>query len=73
MATRRVKVLKPADEALNIYKVVSLASPDRGDVLAVRRGGAALPSCLSPGVAWRAWDRDCALPVWISSMLPRWA
>ena len=41
IATRRVKVLKPADEALNIYKVVSLASPDRGEVLAcaARRSG----------------------------------
>lgn len=44
MATRRVKVLKPADEALNIYKVVSLASPDRGEVLAcaARRSGLAV-------------------------------
>ena len=43
---QRVRILKPADEALYIYKVVSLASPDRGKILACagRRGGfATLP------------------------------
>ncbi|MGO9811109.1 MAG: hypothetical protein ACLP53_10045 [Isosphaeraceae bacterium] len=36
-----VRILKPADEALYIYKVVGLASPDRGIILACagRRGG----------------------------------
>ena len=38
---QRVRILKPADEALYFYKVVSLASPDRGEILACagRRGG----------------------------------
>jgi hypothetical protein len=40
-SAQRVKTLKPADEALYIYKVVSLASPDRGEIIAcaARRGG----------------------------------
>jgi hypothetical protein len=43
---QKVRILKAADEALYIYKVVSLASPDRGEILACagRRGGfATLP------------------------------
>ena len=43
---QRVRILKPAHEALYVYKVVSLASPDRGMILACRgrRGGfATLP------------------------------
>ncbi len=38
---QRVRILKPAHEALYVYKVVCLASPDRGMILACagRRGG----------------------------------
>jgi hypothetical protein len=38
---QRVRILKPADEALYVYKIVSLASPDRGTIVACagRRGG----------------------------------
>jgi hypothetical protein len=45
-SAQRVKVLKPADEALNIYKVVSLASSNREEILACaarRSGFAAMP------------------------------
>jgi hypothetical protein len=39
--TQGVRILKPADEGLYIYRIVSLASPDRGEILACagRRGG----------------------------------
>ena len=39
--SQRVKILKPADEFLYIYRIVSLASPDRGEIVACagRRGG----------------------------------
>jgi hypothetical protein len=43
---QKVRILKPADEDLYLYKVVSLSSPDRGEILACagRRGGfATLP------------------------------
>ena len=42
-AIQKVQALRPADEALKIYKVVSLMSPDRGEVLACagRQGGIA--------------------------------
>jgi len=40
-SVQRVRILKPADEALYIYKVVNLASSDRREILACagRRGG----------------------------------
>jgi hypothetical protein len=49
---QRVRILKPADEALYIYKVVSLASPDRGMILACagRRGGFATMPLAGPGL-----------------------
>jgi hypothetical protein len=31
---RRVRVIKPPDDSLNLYRVVSIASPSRGEVLA---------------------------------------
>lgn len=42
-AIQRVQALRPADDALNIYRVVSLMSPGRGEVLACagRQGGIA--------------------------------
>ncbi len=48
---QRVRVLEPADESFYVYKVVSLASPDRRTILACagRRGGFASMS-LDDGV-----------------------
>ncbi len=49
---QRVRILKPADEALYIYKVVSVASPDRGTILACagRRGGFATMTLAGAGL-----------------------
>ncbi|HKI18344.1 MAG TPA: hypothetical protein VKA15_10710, partial [Isosphaeraceae bacterium] len=48
----RVRILKPADEALYIYKVVSLASPNRGTILACagRQGGFATMPLAGAGI-----------------------
>jgi hypothetical protein len=41
VTAQSVRILKPSDEALYVYKVLSLASPDRGEILACagRKGG----------------------------------
>ena len=66
-----VRTLKPADEALYIYKVISLASPGRGEILACagRQGGfATMP--LAGGLRTTARSSDPLVS--ISSMSPRW-